>query len=81
MFDPPITRAAIAQWELGDTLPDIDRLVVLSKLYGTSIDALVVEDYKQPENLTIGALQVARTWMKLAKKSRNLISSLIMAMK
>lgn len=42
LFDPPITRNAVAQWEAaGGTSPDIDRLQILARAYGCTIDDLL----------------------------------------
>ncbi len=36
-----VSRQAVAKWEKGDTLPDIESCVRLSDLYGVPLDALV----------------------------------------
>ncbi len=36
-----VSRQAIAKWENGDALPDIDNLVALADIYGVTIDSLV----------------------------------------
>lgn len=45
LFEPPISRAAVAQWETaksqGGTVPEVDRLKVLAAAYGCSIDELI----------------------------------------
>jgi phage repressor protein C with HTH and peptisase S24 domain len=42
LFDPPITRNAVAQWEAANgTSPDIDRLQVLARAFNCSIDDLL----------------------------------------
>ena len=33
-----VTRQAISMWESGATIPSIDSLILLSKLYGVSVD-------------------------------------------
>lgn len=38
-----ISRQAVSKWENGWTSPDIDNLILLSKLYETSTDALLME--------------------------------------
>lgn len=35
-----VTRQALAKWENGETLPDIERCRQLAQLYGVSLDAL-----------------------------------------
>ena len=36
-----VTRQAISMWESGATIPSIDSLILLSKLYGVSVDAFL----------------------------------------
>lgn len=38
-----VSRQAVAKWESGETLPDIEKCVKLAKLYKVSLDALVNE--------------------------------------
>ena len=40
-----ITRQAISKWENGKTYPDIDNLILLSKLYEVSLDALLTSSH------------------------------------
>lgn len=43
LFDPPISRAAVAQWEDPDagTTPDLSRLLILARAYQVSMDDLL----------------------------------------
>lgn len=36
-----VSRQAVSKWERGDALPDLENLILLSELYGTSLDLLV----------------------------------------
>ncbi len=36
-----VSRQAVAKWEKGETLPDIDNIISLADLYGVTIDSLV----------------------------------------
>lgn len=36
-----VSRQAVAKWENGDTLPDIENCIALADLYGTTVDILV----------------------------------------
>ena len=77
-FNPPLTRAAVAQWEVGETLPDLDRLAILSKAYGVTIDALVFgEDRTDANELSPEAIRLARAWMKLDKSDKAIVSNMI----
>lgn len=39
-----ISRQSISKWELGDAVPDIGKLMELSKIYNVSLDYLVGRD-------------------------------------
>ncbi|MDO5379014.1 MAG: helix-turn-helix domain-containing protein [Clostridia bacterium] len=39
-----VSRQALAKWESGETLPDIERCRLLAQLYGVSLDELVSHD-------------------------------------
>lgn len=36
-----VSRQAVAKWENGETLPDIENCIALADLYGTTVDILV----------------------------------------
>ena len=36
-----VSRQAVSKWERGESLPDTENLIVISKLYGVSLDELV----------------------------------------
>lgn len=39
-----VSRQAYGKWEKGTSLPDIEKCMLLAKLYGTSIDSLIKEE-------------------------------------
>jgi transcriptional regulator with XRE-family HTH domain len=82
LFDPPLTRAAVAQWEVGETLPDIDRLAILSKAYGVTIDALIFgeADAAVMSDLPPEVVKAARHLMKLTRRRRTAVVALILTM-
>lgn len=43
-----VSRQTVAKWESGESLPDIDSCVALAKLYGVTLDELVMYA-KNPE--------------------------------
>jgi len=78
LFNPPLSRSAVAQWELGETQPDIDRLAVLSQAYGVTIDSLVFgNETKDKNNLPPEAFEVARMWTRVDGRTRNSIATLL----
>ena len=46
----PIGRDAVSKWEHGKTIPDIQNLVLLSKVFGVTIDELISGEYKKKKN-------------------------------
>lgn len=45
-----VSRQAVAKWENGESLPDIENIIALSDLYGTSVDYLVRNMTRLTEN-------------------------------
>lgn len=43
-----VSRQAVSKWELGVSLPDMDKLIALSGLFGVSIDYLVKDGVTEP---------------------------------
>jgi transcriptional regulator with XRE-family HTH domain len=39
-----VSRQAVAKWESGDSIPEVEKLIVLSRYFGTTIDSLVKDD-------------------------------------
>lgn len=39
-----VSRQAVSKWECGASLPDTDNLIIISKLYGVSLDELIGND-------------------------------------
>lgn len=48
-----VSRQAVSKWECGESLPDTDNLITISKLYGVSLDELVgnksAEQTREPQ--------------------------------
>lgn len=44
-----VTRQAVSRWETGAAVPMVDTLVQLSKLYGVTVDDLLLHDVHLPE--------------------------------
>ena len=41
-----VSRQSISKWETGYMVPDIDKLLILSKTFNVSIDILLHDDYE-----------------------------------
>ena len=48
-----ISRQAVAKWESGESMPDIESCIRLADFYGTTVD-LLVRDLNLPEDVTAG---------------------------
>lgn len=48
-----VSRQAVSKWESGQTMPDIDKIIQISDLFGVSIDSILKESMEKPyvENL------------------------------
>ncbi len=38
-----VSRQAVSKWELGVTLPETDKIIAISDLFGVSIDSLLID--------------------------------------
>ena len=47
-----VTRQAVAKWEAGDTVPDLDKCKMLAEVFEVSLDDLA--NYEPEENLRLG---------------------------
>lgn len=49
-----VTRQSISKWESGQTYPEMEKLIILSELFGTTLDSLVKDNEleRNPHNLT-----------------------------
>ena len=48
-----VSRQAVAKWESGESMPDIESCIRLADFYGTTVD-LLVRDLNLPEDVTAG---------------------------
>lgn len=42
-----VSRQAVSKWERGESIPDLDTLLALSRLYGVTVDELLTVDLSQ----------------------------------
>ena len=49
-----VTRQAVAKWEAGETVPDLDKCKMLAEIFGVSLDDLA--NYEPDKNLGLGVL-------------------------
>ena len=43
-----VSRQTVSKWELGDSTPDMEKLVAMSDLFGISLDELVLDKSPEP---------------------------------
>jgi len=46
-----VSRQTVSKWEVGDSTPDMEKLIAMSDLFGISLDELVLD--KSPEPVTV----------------------------
>ncbi len=47
-----VTRQAVAKWEAGETVPDLEKCRLMAELFGVSLDDLA--NYEPEENMGLG---------------------------
>jgi transcriptional regulator with XRE-family HTH domain len=71
-----VSRQAISKWELGESVPDTENVVQLSKLFGVSADYLLNDDYESDND--IPAVKVNSETIKTEYRSKARIASYIL---
>ncbi len=54
-----VSRQTVSKWEVGDSTPDMEKLVAMSDLFGISLDELVLD--KSPEPAPAPVVQSAKS--------------------
>ena len=44
-----VSRQSVSKWESGQSVPDLDKILVLSRIFGVSTDFLLKEEYEREE--------------------------------
>ncbi len=71
-----VSRQSVAKWESGESLPDIEKCLKLSKLYKVTLDELVSEEYKAIEDdeehgkYFLGALKITDGKIEIPEKAK-----------
>lgn len=61
-----VSRQTVSKWEVGDSTPDMEKLIAISDLFEISLDELVMD--KAPEHIeksTISTQIVSGLWQKI----------------
>jgi transcriptional regulator with XRE-family HTH domain len=48
-----VSRQAISKWELGESIPDTENIVQLSKIFGVSTDYLLHDEYESDNDIPV----------------------------
>lgn len=73
-----VSRQTVSKWEIGDTTPDMEKLVAISDLFGISLDELVLD--KTPESTAQSKpvkLELSEENKKKAKKGLKIAGLLL----
>lgn len=60
-----VSRQSISKWELGESLPDIDRLPELSKLFNVTIDSLLMSNDVDELKIRTESLEKKQTYLQI----------------
>ena len=45
-----VSRQTVSKWEVGDSTPDMEKLIAISDLFGISLDELVLDKTSEPSS-------------------------------
>ena len=48
-----VSRQTVSKWEVGDSTPDMEKLVAMSDLFGISLDKLVLDKAPEPASVPV----------------------------
>ncbi len=65
-----ITRQSVSKWESAQSIPDLEKIIRLSELFGVSLDYLLKDELEEEENLMLSeeAVPIKRVSMEEANK-------------
>ena len=46
-----VSRQTVSKWEVGDSTPDMEKLIAMSDLFGISLDELVMDKVPEPVSI------------------------------
>ncbi len=78
-----VSRQAVSRWESGDTVPEIDKLVILSELFDVSLDELVHETKgadKSSKDMATRKAEFDRTYHRFANAIAGSVGLIIMSL-
>ena len=72
-----ISRQAISKWELGESVPDTENVLQLSKLFGVSTDYLLNDEYESDKDIPAVMLENKSVSSKHKSKLKKISLALI----
>jgi len=72
-----VSRQAISKWELGESIPDTENIVQLSKIFGVSTDYLLNDEYES--DLDIPAVKVSNKRLEAKYISKSIYALIVLA--
>ena len=58
-----VSRQAVSKWERNEAMPEVEKLVRISRQFGVSTDYLLLEELEEPETANTTAPAVSGTWL------------------
>ena len=59
-----VSRQSMSKWELGQSLPELDKVVMLSKLWNLTTDELVLDEPMSQDALRFGLYLIVKNFAK-----------------
>jgi transcriptional regulator with XRE-family HTH domain len=73
-----VSRQAISKWELGESVPDTENVVQLSKIFGVSTDYLLNDEYESDKD--IPAVKENSETIKIEHRNNVMLSGFLFAL-
>ena len=62
-----VARQTVSKWELGETTPEMDKLVKMSEIFNISLDELVKDENREPQINNTNTQKLAGMMIKILK--------------
>lgn len=62
-----VARQTVSKWELGETTPEMDKLVKMSEIFNISLDELVKDENREPQINNTNTQKLAGMIIKILK--------------
>ncbi len=74
-----VSRQTVSKWEVGDSTPDMEKLIAMSDLFDVSLDKLVMgkEDEEKPPSTTKSELVTVLNEKVLTNKNKKRVKNIL----